>query len=75
VDIYLFIYFAVLGLELRAFTFSHNTSPIFCDRVLRTIRVGWLLTTILLISASCVARITGVSHWYLANEWILMYQM
>jgi hypothetical protein len=30
---YYFIYFAVLGLELRAFTLSHATSPIFCDRV------------------------------------------
>jgi hypothetical protein len=30
--IYLFI-FAILGLELRAFTLSHSTSPIFCDRV------------------------------------------
>jgi hypothetical protein len=23
--------FAVLGLELRAFTLSHSTNPIFCD--------------------------------------------
>jgi hypothetical protein len=28
--IYLFTYFAVLGLEIRAFTLSHSTSP-FCD--------------------------------------------
>jgi hypothetical protein len=27
--IYLFIYLVVLGLELRAFTLSHSTSPIF----------------------------------------------
>jgi hypothetical protein len=25
-------FFAVLGLELKAFTLSHSTSPIFCDR-------------------------------------------
>jgi hypothetical protein len=25
--------FVVLGLELRAFTLSHSTSPIFCDRI------------------------------------------
>jgi hypothetical protein len=36
----------VLGLELRAFTLSHSTSPIFCDRVFRdkgsrTICPGW----------------------------------
>jgi hypothetical protein len=27
---------------------------------------GWFVTAVLLISASLVARITGVSHWYLA---------
>jgi hypothetical protein len=52
-----FIYFAVLGLELGAFTLSHSTSPIFCDRVFRdrvsqTICPGWLQSSILLISAS-----------------------
>jgi hypothetical protein len=51
-----FFLFAVLGFELRAFTLSHSTSPFFCDgffwdRVLRTICLGWLQTTIL-ISAS-----------------------
>jgi hypothetical protein len=34
----------------------------FWDRVLWTICLGWLQTTILLISASWVARITGMSH-------------
>jgi hypothetical protein len=34
----------------------------FCDRVSWTICPGWLRTAILLISASWVARITGVSH-------------
>jgi hypothetical protein len=35
----------------------------YWDRVSRTICLGWLQTGILLISASWVARITGVSHW------------
>jgi hypothetical protein len=35
---------------------------IFRDRVLGTICSGWLCTLILLISASRVARITGLSH-------------
>jgi hypothetical protein len=57
----------LLGLELRAFTLSHSTSPLcdgyFRDRVSRTICPGWLQTAILLISASWIARITGMSHW------------
>jgi hypothetical protein len=62
-----FVLFAVLELELRAFTLSHSTSP-FCDsyfqdRVSQTTCLGWLRTSILLISASWVARITGMSHW------------
>jgi hypothetical protein len=43
-------------------------SALFCDgffwdRVSWTICPSWLRTLILLISASWVARITGVSHW------------
>jgi hypothetical protein len=39
--------FSILGLELRAFTLSHSTSSIFCDRifqnrVLQNICLGWL---------------------------------
>jgi hypothetical protein len=37
---------------------------VFRDRVFWTICLAWLWTTILLISASWVARITGVSHWH-----------
>jgi hypothetical protein len=37
----------------------------FWDRVLRTVCPGWPRTTILLISAFWVARITGVSHGHL----------
>jgi hypothetical protein len=58
----------VLGLELRAYTLSHSTSPFFVcyfqDRVSQTICPGWLRTTVLLIAASQVARIIGVSHWH-----------
>jgi hypothetical protein len=43
----------------------------FWDRVLQTICSGWLWTVILLISASWVARVTGVSHWSPAQIWIL----
>jgi hypothetical protein len=63
-------FFAVLGLELMAFTLSHSASPFcdryFWDRVSQTICLGWLWTAILLISAYWVARITGVSHRCLA---------
>jgi hypothetical protein len=34
----------------------------FQDRVSGTICPGWLRTMILLISAFCIARITGISH-------------
>jgi hypothetical protein len=42
--------------------------PYFCEGVFKivsheTICLGWFLTTILLISATWVAMITGVSHW------------
>jgi hypothetical protein len=63
--------FWVLGIELWAFTLRHSISPflwwVFWDRVLWTICPGWLRTMILLISASQVARITGVSHQHLAR--------
>jgi hypothetical protein len=49
---------------------SHTSSPFvsgyFGDGVSKSICLGWPKTAILLISASQVARITGVSHWYLA---------
>jgi hypothetical protein len=41
----------------------------FWDRVSQTICPGWVRTTILLISASCVARNIGMSHWCLAVPW------
>jgi hypothetical protein len=36
---------------------------IFWDRVSRTICLGWLGTSILLVPTSWVARNTGMNHW------------
>jgi hypothetical protein len=57
----------VLGFELGAYTLSHSTNPLlwrvfFWGRGSWTIFLGWLWTVILLISASWVAGITGLSH-------------
>jgi hypothetical protein len=55
---------------------SHSTSPfwwwVLSSRVSWTIWLGWLWTVILLISASRVARITGVSHRCLAVTCMLL---
>jgi hypothetical protein len=40
----------------------------FQDRGSWTICLGWLRTVILLISASWVARVIGVSHWHPACD-------
>jgi hypothetical protein len=48
---------------------SHSISPFFWyfqDRVSKTIWPGWLRTSVLLISVSQIARITGVRHQHLA---------
>jgi hypothetical protein len=43
---FVFVFFAVLGFELMAFTLNHSTSPfceqVFQDMALRTICLGWL---------------------------------
>jgi hypothetical protein len=65
---FLFCFFHCWGLNSRPTPWA--TPPaLFCvgffwDRVSQTISPGWLQTSILLISASWVARITGVSHWH-----------
>jgi hypothetical protein len=68
-----FFCFAVLGLKVRAFSLSYSASP-FCvgyfrDRVSQITCLGWLQTTILLVSASWVAGIIMLSYnwWYLKN--------
>jgi hypothetical protein len=50
--------------------FEIGSHELFCP--------GWLWTTILLISASWLARITGMSHFFihllfLAEDWRLLY--
>jgi hypothetical protein len=67
-----FFFFVGLGFEFRALhlqnrCLSHTSSP-FCpgyfgDGVLQTLCLGWPCT-IFPISASQVARITGVSYWH-----------
>jgi hypothetical protein len=71
---FVFLYM-VLELERGAYTLSHSTSP-FCvkyfqDRVSQTVCPAWLRTAILLISASQVARTTGVSHQHLSHPRVL----
>jgi hypothetical protein len=39
---FLSFFFTVVGLELRTFTLSHSTSPIFCDKVSRDRVSSWL---------------------------------
>jgi hypothetical protein len=71
---FFFFFLLVLGFELNASGLldRHSTtwamSPLFCvgyfwDRVLQTICLGWLQMAFLLISASWVSSIIGVSHW------------
>jgi hypothetical protein len=53
-----------MGFELRAYTLSHSTSPIFVKgffkiKFHKLFYLGWLRTVILLISTSWVARIIG----------------
>jgi hypothetical protein len=55
---------------------SHSTSPFFVKGFFkigshRTFCLGQLQAVILQISASWVARITGVSHWHLVSFFFL----
>jgi hypothetical protein len=72
---HLFSFLAALGFELKTCTLSQSTSPflwwVFWDRVLWTICLGWPQIAILQLSASWVARITGVSHQCPAVRWNL----
>jgi hypothetical protein len=59
-------FFSVLVLEFKVCTLSHSTSPFFCNGFFeigshKLFAQGWLQTLILLISASWVAGITGMS--------------
>jgi hypothetical protein len=54
------------GLTSWAIPLALFCDDFFQDSVSCTIFLGWLWTLILLIFASWVARIIGVSHWHLA---------
>jgi hypothetical protein len=63
------------GLELRPTPWA-TLPALFCneffpDRILWSIRPGWLLTQTLLICASWVARITCVRHWCQLTEFFI----
>jgi hypothetical protein len=72
-NVFIYLFFGGTGvwasclLGKHSYHLSHSTGPFLCwvfrDRVSRTIYPGWLQTMILLIAASWVARIMGVSHW------------
>jgi hypothetical protein len=51
---------------------NHFCDGYFLGSVSLTICPGWLWTMILLIPASCVARIAGVSHRHPAHSQILL---
>jgi hypothetical protein len=55
------------GLHLEPLHQPYFVMGFFRDRVSWTICPSWFWTMILLISASWVARITGMSHWYPAS--------
>jgi hypothetical protein len=67
---FLFFFFCSTGsLNSGPSPWATLPDPFFCDaifwdRVSWTICLGWLWTEILRISASWVARITGLSHWH-----------
>jgi hypothetical protein len=67
-------FFSLRNWGLNSETTPRATPPaffcggLFWDRVLQTISPSWLWTSILLISASWVSRITGVNHWCLVER-------
>jgi hypothetical protein len=67
------------GLQSKFSTvLSHTSSPFYSgyfeDEVSRIICPGWPQTVILLILASKLARITGVSHQRQASHFFLMFK-
>jgi hypothetical protein len=68
-NFFFFFFFWCAGVWTQGLHLEPLHQPFFCDgifqdRVSWTICLDWFWTVILLISASCVARITGVSHRY-----------
>jgi hypothetical protein len=76
-DVCLTNFFAQVGLELWSSSSSvvgitgmcHCTQLLVEIRVSRTFCLGWLQTSICWISASQIARITGMNHQHLAHLW------
>jgi hypothetical protein len=63
-----FFFHCTQGLSLEPLHHLFFVMFYFRDRILQNICPSLLLhTTIHLISASCAAKITGVSHWCLAQ--------
>jgi hypothetical protein len=60
--IFFFLWYWVWTKGLHLESLHHFCNGVFRDRVSWTICQGWFQIVILLISASWVARITGVSH-------------
>jgi hypothetical protein len=66
--VHIFFFLKRLEFELRASHLNHTSSP-FCSgyfgsEVSQTVCPSWSQITILPISASQVARFTGMSHWH-----------
>jgi hypothetical protein len=68
----IFFFLWCWGLNLGATPWALFCVRYFQNRVLWTICLGWVWTMILLISATWVPRITGVSHQHLALLSILL---
>jgi hypothetical protein len=74
-----FFFFCGTGAWTQGLHLEPLHQPYFCegflwDKVLQTICLGWLWTAILLISASRVARITDMSHrWLAVSFWHAFY--
>jgi hypothetical protein len=72
-----FFFFVVWEFELSVSHLLASTTWVtpsapFQDRVSGTIYTDWSVISVFLISAPQVARITGVSHWCLANFFLVV---
>jgi hypothetical protein len=63
----MYLCICLLSSNYRKQKLYRNKGYFFWDSISQTICLSWLLNAILLISAFQVVRITGVSHWLLAQ--------